>query len=158
MSERFYYIDNYLYQGNLKAALNNELLEKYNINVVFTLLTQKKINALGLPNWHIDASTVEHHLVFDIMDNVVQKDFVLKEQVKLWKTLFSETISFIQKTKNVLIHCNAGLSRSAIAVINIYSILHNLSYEEAHQAINKEFPKLRKGNPEIIKLLEKQKY
>jgi protein-tyrosine phosphatase len=51
------------------------------------------------------------------------------------KKYFKECIEFINKAvrrkENILIHCRAGMSRSASIVISYLMIVHYMKYEEA---------------------------
>lgn len=91
-----------LYLGGLDAASNVELLRKYNIRAVLTTSIETPLK--------YSPEIVDFHECMEAHD----KDFYDIT------TNFEQAINFIDKSRNltsVLVHCYAGVSRSASCLI-----------------------------------------
>jgi protein-tyrosine phosphatase len=101
-------ITNHLYISNWDASNNIDLLKENNIKAVITLETRKKpnyilqyykdnnIDFLYLPLYDYPDQNIQQY--FDISYNFIQKH--------------------MNKSENTLVHCYAGISRSASIVLN----------------------------------------
>ena len=98
----------HLYLSNWYTSNNTEILHKYNIKAVITLETQPKPDFIYkyYKNYGVDNMYIKLHDSPDA--NITQ--------------YFDKTYDFIDKHiskgENVLVHCMAGVSRSATIVLN----------------------------------------
>lgn len=112
-----------VYLGNYEAASNTTLLRKHKINAVLTVAA-----GTGL---HYSNSSIANHEVIPAMD---------VEYYDLSKH-FEQCFDFIEKARkntNVLIHCWAGVSRSATIVIMYLMRKYEFSLDEAHSFVKKK--------------------
>ena len=120
----------HLYISNWETSNNPEIINMYNIKAVITLETTDKPPEI-LRYYYENKIDFMHIRIFD-MKNVDISDY------------FDSTYDFINKhiTKheNVLVHCAAGISRSATIILN-YMIrnmfyMYNLKYENPYDLVN----------------------
>ena len=110
------YVDNGIYIGSLTTAMSETRLNQMNIGSIINL-SQRKYNC-KLPVFDIDMDDA----TIDI-DNF--EDYVLKFKSGVDAIKISR-----EKNKNVLIHCAAGINRSA-ALIAMYLIDSGDDYDTA---------------------------
>lgn len=110
-----------LYLGNLDAASDMKLLDRHNIRAVLTV-------AVGLG--------LRYHQDEDIDHLVIHAEDV--ESYNLSRH-FEKATEFIERhrknKRNVLIHCYAGVSRSATITIAYLMKNHKFSYIRAHDFV-----------------------
>lgn len=129
------HIYNNIYLGNANAAYNSEILKKYNIQAIVQALPINKPN-----------NGIDEYLIIPINDYPSEN-------------LLSHIPSFFEfmeknKEKNILVHCMAGVSRSASLVIAWLMYKFNFDYETAHKyVLNKR--EIINPNPGFIKQLKK---
>jgi hypothetical protein len=145
IKEKLWRIEPYFYQGNLLAALNDDLLKSFNIDVVISLITQKQSRYRGLDNW---IPGVKEHYRFDLHDGVNLG------QIDTWKKCIETAINCITASRRTFIHCTAGISRSGIATAIIYAKLHSLDVEEAVSDINASYGIIGRWNPKLFEFLK----
>ncbi|CAK1552622.1 unnamed protein product [Leptosia nina] len=121
----------HLYIGSQDCAIDN-ILHTHNIKHVLSLgvdvnvsVNNKKLDILDLPD-----------------SNVVP---VLKESLPFLKEA-------IKRKENVLVHCNAGVSRTSLVAIGYLMQYEGMSYEEAHALVKSKRPAIR-PNDGFIKQL-----
>ena len=138
-------ITNNLYLGNLFDAQNIQNLLKLGIKKVLSLITDTQL--LKYPN------EIEHKLI--------KIDDFPKENIIQY---FYECLLFIDDNKKVLVHCFAGLSRSATIVIAYIMWKNQLDFLEAIHLVEQIRPNI---NPNFgfvkqlrmfEKLLKENKY
>lgn len=130
-------IKNGIFIGNAYSAIGNyrtkedSFLEELNIKVVISALTEEEyedylIEKQDFPNidWH-------RLVVDDDKDEKISQHFFDIHKV------ISEAVS---KNNNVLVHCAAGMSRSATLVIAYLMIENRWCYEEAYNFVKKHRP------------------
>ena len=105
-----------LYLGNMYAAFNKKKLEFLKINKVLTVM--------GNFGNHYPKNTIIHKII-DIEDsinsNIIQ--------------YFKECLYFIDGNNKVLVHCAAGISRSATIVIAYIMWKQKKTYVEARKFV-----------------------
>jgi len=110
-----------LYLSNIKTARNQEFLKSQNITEV--LIAAKKLKMLF--------SEVNYKRL-NLGDGV-------KQNIAKY---FVESIKFIQDSisqkRNVLVHCQAGRSRSATIVVAYVMLKQNLTFEKALEFVKKQ--------------------
>lgn len=116
-AEKIWRIEPFFFQGNLASAINNEILKHFKIEVVISLLTRTQFKKRKLEEWVPLKNGNTKHLIFDLHDNPV------KEQLTLWKDCIIQSAEYIKNRQNTFVHCTAGVSRSAIASIFVYSYI-----------------------------------
>jgi len=112
-----------IFLGNYEAASDINLLKKYKIGAVLTVAA-----GTGL-RYHPDA--VASHDLIPAMD--VDYYDMTKH--------FDRCFDFIDKNRkftNVLVHCWAGISRSATIVITYLMKKYDFSFDEAHSFVKKK--------------------
>ena len=133
-----------LYLGDLTAAQDIEYLKENKISCV---LTVADIKALSLPK-----SIVSSYLRIPADDSVSFK----------LNAYYDQCFKFIQENrsrgKNVLVHCMAGISRSAAIVMGYLMATENMNLESAYKFVRKKrtlaFPNM--GFVKQLKDYEKQ--
>ena len=104
----------HLYISNWDTSNNPEIIRFYNIKAVITLETTNKPTRI-LRYYYGNKIDFMHIQIIDSKDSDIDKHF-------------DSTYNFIQKhiskNENVLIHCAAGISRSATIILNY--ILRNM--------------------------------
>lgn len=112
-----------LYLGNYDAASDISLLRKYKIAAVLTVAA-----GTGL-RYHPDS--ISSHDVIPAMD----VDYY--DMTKHFDRCF-DFIDKNRKTTSVLVHCWAGVSRSATIVITYLMKKYDFSFDEAHSFVKKK--------------------
>jgi hypothetical protein len=112
-----------LYLGNKQAAKNKDFINENGIKAILNCSKEKDI-----PNYFCE-SNIEYMRV-PVDDSLKQKDF---DKMFL---LMPSIVEFIHKhvviqKHNILVHCYAGVSRSATIVIAFLMQEKNMSFDEA---------------------------
>lgn len=119
-------IVNHLYIGSQDCA-EMKVLEKYNI---------KNVLSLGV---NVNITNINHKFV-PILD-LPESDI---------KPVLSECLPFLRNSieckQNVLIHCNAGVSRTSMMAIAYLMQYEGLSYEEAYSLVKSKRPAIQPNN------------
>lgn len=113
-----------LYLGGEEVAKNNKLLKKNNVSTILNI-------TIHIPFYH--ETEFEYHRVPIIDDPSVDI-----------KQYFDETFKIIDETirnnKQILIHCQAGISRSVTIVIAYIMKKYNIKMNEAYKIVHKSRP------------------
>jgi len=114
-----------LYLGNILAAYDAAILNKYQIEAIVTVMNNSQ---LSLADKLIEHLTIYiHDLPFcNISYHFQQINAFIKTHL-------------LQK-KNVLVHCFAGSSRSVTAVIAFLIMEHGLVFDKAYQFVKERRP------------------
>eukprot|EP01017_Pseudomicrothorax_dubius_P022141 TRINITY_DN2386_c0_g2_i3.p1 TRINITY_DN2386_c0_g2~~TRINITY_DN2386_c0_g2_i3.p1 ORF type:complete len:160 (-),score=12.09 TRINITY_DN2386_c0_g2_i3:45-524(-) len=116
-----------LYLGNYASATDYDILTTLNIKAVYSVISDITVSYKGLMS-EID------HVIVDIHDHPAAD---LKKH-------FADAIEFIEKHRsagsNVLVHCLAGVSRSATIVLAYIMKTMNLPYEKAFEHVSSRRP------------------
>lgn len=108
----------HLYLGSLFAT-HPATIEKHNIRHIISLGAKPCKNQ-------------ESALFFDVSDNVHE---VNKMKAEILPISYSFIDAAIQRGENVLVHCQAGKSRSATVVIYYLMRRYSISFENAHHHV-----------------------
>eukprot|EP01017_Pseudomicrothorax_dubius_P020157 TRINITY_DN22090_c0_g1_i1.p1 TRINITY_DN22090_c0_g1~~TRINITY_DN22090_c0_g1_i1.p1 ORF type:complete len:207 (+),score=29.14 TRINITY_DN22090_c0_g1_i1:132-752(+) len=110
-----------LFLGSLQAAADTKLLAKHNIKAVLTVAAGTRLT--------YRKSTVTEHMTIEAQD--IESYNIARH--------FEKAIGFIEKQRsaghNVLVHCYAGVSRSAAVTIAYLMKTMKLTYERAHEMV-----------------------
>ncbi len=145
IEEKLWRIEPNFYQGNLLAARNDALLERFGIEVVVSLLTERQAIRRGLTQWHPRAAA---HLIFDLHDNPNA------EQIERWRATINALVENVRAGRRTLVHCTRGVSRSGIATALTYAQLHNITLDAAINMINADLPIIGGWNPALLRFLQ----
>ena len=111
---------NHLYIGNIYTALNTDILEEHNIEVVVNCTT--------------DIPFLETDFIKDGYRCPLEDD-KSKEQIDNMLASFDSILDIIRKhienNQNVFIHCRAGVQRSATIVVGYLMKYNQMSLERA---------------------------
>ncbi|EFA80966.1 leucine-rich repeat-containing protein [Heterostelium album PN500] len=114
-----------VYLGCRECSINKQFLRENNITHILTIANLKPLYP----------SLFKYKVI-----NIEDVDY---ENISMY---FNETNEFIDDARDnggaVLIHCRAGISRSASATIAFIMYKNNLSYEEAYQITEKGRPRI----------------
>ena len=112
-SEDINQIDEKLWLGNLFASLNFQDLKKKGITKILTIM-DGPLNDYNEQNGFINKKVEIHDLE---RENIIQ--------------YFGECLNFIKGNQNVLVHCGAGVSRSATIVIAYIMWKYRMTFDDA---------------------------
>lgn len=142
-SSYLYLLSNYVFLGSIDAASDKKLLELHKVTHI--------LSVAPLKNYQVPIEA--EHLCLDILD---LPDTELSDY-------FTAAFEFIDKSISsggcILIHCNAGVSRSAAITIAYLMHSKSMSYDSAWQLLKEKRPAI---NPNIgfifqLKQFEHQK-
>lgn len=117
------HVENKLYLGDAEGSSNRELIDKYNIRYIINVTPDYANHFESDPNFH--------YLRIPIKDTFNQNI----------NTYFPSAIDFIEeanrKNVGVLVHCAAGISRSATIVLAYLMKTHKKSQDYTYQSLKK---------------------
>lgn len=117
--EKLHYVIDRLYIGSQDSALNLPALNEYKITHILNVAT-------GIENAFPEQYKYLNIELLDLPETNIRQ-------------MFSQTNEFIQQamTHNgcVLVHCNAGISRSASIVLAYLLGVHYMKYEDAYELL-----------------------
>jgi protein-tyrosine phosphatase len=119
-----------LFIGNRSNALHSEFFRKNNIDYVLNCTSD--VPFINLPNAHITFrrfSVEDHGRYEDITTMTENLPFLVKELETAYK-----------KGKNILIHCHAGVQRSATVMTAFLMYTNNFNLETATNMLLKYHP------------------
>lgn len=130
-------INNGIFIGNAYSVIGNyatkedDILSERNIKVVISALTEEEYDDYMIAKE--DFRNIEwHRLVIDD-----DKDEKISQYFFKVHKIINDAVS---KGKNVIVHCAAGMSRSASLVIAYLMIENRWHYEEAYSYVKKRRP------------------
>ena len=130
---------NILIVGSVDAAMDKDLLSEHNVTHILSVA----------PMQHYQPPSNMQHLSLDILD---LPDTQLDQ-------FYTEAFTFIDKAVEsngrVLVHCNAGVSRSAAITIAYLMKTRNLSYDAAWDTVKEKRPAI---NPNLGFILQLKNY
>lgn len=112
-------LEEFLYLGDIEAT-EECTLKEFGIDYVISIGEHNMIKNGPFPY-------VKEHLIIVANDDETQD----------LTNAFRESFEFIEKYKSnkILVHCSAGMSRSASIVIGYLIIYHNLDFEKAYHYV-----------------------
>lgn len=130
-------INNGIFIGNAHSVIGNiatkdaDILDDMNIKVVISALTEEEYEDYMIAKE--DFPNIDwHRLVIDD-----DKDERISEHFFDIHKIISEAVS---KNNNIIVHCAAGMSRSATLVLAYLMIENRWQYEEAYNFVKKRRP------------------
>lgn len=139
-------ICDHLFIGNIYSALNEEYIKSSDINVVVNCSTT-------IP--FIDCIKYKYRLA--IIDN--EKEEEIEKMTRLMDKYIDIVNTHIENKKNVLVHCKAGVQRSATIVVGYLMKYKNYNLEEAIDYVKNIRPCIMTPTPHFIKsLIEYNKF
>lgn len=150
----FSLIINGIFIGNAYSVIGNcatkdpDILEEMNIKVVISALTEEEYEDYMIAKEDFPNCDWYRLVVDDDEDEKISQHFFDIHKV------ISEAVS---KNKNVIVHCAAGMSRSATLVIAYLMIENRWHYEEAYNFVKKRRP-LIQPNIGFVKQLKALEY
>jgi protein-tyrosine phosphatase len=130
-------IKNGIFIGNVHSVIGNfatkdaDILDDMNIKVVISALTEEEYEDYMIAKE--DFPEIDwHRLVIDD-----DKDERISEHFFKVHTIISQALA---DNKNVIVHCAAGMSRSATLVLAYLMIENRWHYEEAYNFVKKRRP------------------
>jgi len=117
-----------LYIGNILTATNKEWLADKNIKVIINCANELPMINLG-----------NDILYYKLLLNDIPQDNLLAN-IKNTNKLINNAL---KKNYNVLVHCAAGISRSASVIIYYLMTYHNMCYDHAYTYLKSVHPKTR---------------
>lgn len=117
--EKLHYVIDGVYIGSQDAAINLAALNEYKITHILNVAT-------GIKNAYPDQYNYLNIELLDVPETNIRQ-------------VFTRTNEFIQQAialnGRVLIHCNAGISRSASIVLAYLLGIHRMKYEDAYELL-----------------------
>ena len=96
-------------QSNIKK--DGEFIKSNGVELIISLLTDEEIKSLGIKDFESIWTKLNiKNIKFPIRDLTSPQT----NRLKTFKELIKIILSFIHKSKPVLVHCNAGLGRSGL--------------------------------------------
>jgi len=130
----------HLYIGNIYAALNNDIINEHNITVVMNC-------SVSIP---FDES-IKYKYRLSILDNETDEEI---EKMTLGMDKYIDIIhTHIQNNENVLVHCKAGVQRSATIVVGYLMKYLGFELTEAIKTLKNIRPCVMQSYPHFISSL-----
>lgn len=141
MTEHLHQIVPGLYLGDIRAGWNPYILKNYNIAAVLQIFGEDA---------PMEVRKIER-LVLKMDDDPEEDIFSVFDDTYDWIE------SKLEKKQNILIHCYAGISRSATIVIAYLIKRYKMTYEDAHRFVLKKRDVIDPNFGFIIQLMFYQK-
>jgi protein-tyrosine phosphatase len=147
----FSFIDNGLVLGNAYCVTGNyatqdpHVLDELGINTVVSILTEYEYDDYMITQ--DDFPNMEWHRL--VLDDETNEDIS-----KYFYMVHLIIQSALKEKKRILVHCAAGISRSASLVIAYLMIENKWTYEEAYHYLQKRRPQIN-PNSGFVKQLKK---
>lgn len=121
-----------LYVGNMQSAKNKDFFKAHGIKAVLNMTPE-------IPHYYSNSNGDIEYMRITVNDSLQNEDFN-----KMFK-YFPSGISFIYKNlnlegKKVLIHCHAGMQRSAAMVVAYLMFIHRIPLKKAIDAVIQKRP------------------
>ena len=115
-----------IFVGSLDAAMNTEALKHHNIQVIINLSGE---------NYTHEGIKVEVHC-FELLDLDTAGD-ALKRVAEQSLTIIQDCV---QHHRNILVHCQMGVSRSVSVIMWYLIVMRGMSYDAALQQVKSNRP------------------
>lgn len=142
-----------LYIGSGKSVSDTNFLSNHNIDLI--------INASNV-DAYLTPANIPTVMVLDIRDEIpplFRRAEAVKTLLKKVKSVTDVMHEYIQKDKNVLVHCHAGVNRSAMIIATYLITKRNYTSADAIAAITKANNTQRYitalSNPLFVEILSK---
>ncbi len=130
-------INNGIFIGNAHSVIGNyatkedDIISEKNIKVVISALTEEEYDDYMIAKEDFPNCDWHRLVIDDDKDEQISQYFFEVHKI------INEAIN---QNKNVIVHCAAGMSRSASLVIAYLMIENNWYYEEAYSYVKKKRP------------------
>jgi protein-tyrosine phosphatase len=130
-------INNGIFIGNAHSVIGNyttkeeDIISEKNIKVVISALTEEEYDDYMIAKEDFPNCDWHRLVIDDDKDEQISQYFFEVHKI------INEAVS---KNKNVIVHCAAGMSRSASLVIAYLMIENNWHYEEAYNHVKRKRP------------------
>ncbi|CAF0726492.1 unnamed protein product [Didymodactylos carnosus] len=114
-------VDDHVWLGDLEAAENTFMLDKLNITHILTILDYK-------PVYNKDDKRIRLY--------IEAEDIGSYDLLSSFETCYHFIENAVQNNHNILIHCQAGISRSATIVAMYFMKKYTLTHEEAIEKLS----------------------
>ncbi len=142
-------INNGIFIGNAYSVIGNyatkeeDIISKENIRVVISALTEEEYDDYMIAKEDFSDCDWYRLVIDDDKDENISQYFFKVHKI------ISDAIN---ENKNVIVHCAAGMSRSASLVIAYLMIENNWQYEEAYNYVKRKRPIIDPNNGFIKQL------
>jgi len=145
------YIIDGIYLGNVCAAHDAEWLEKNDVDILVNMASE-------WAEGNITYTCVEY-LPYSLDDTTSQDEELTMRFINRVTGDLLRAVRRLGPNRNLLVHCNMGISRSASLVIRYMQITRHMTYDEAYNYIkkirpvtrpNKLFEKILRGQDKMI--------
>ncbi len=139
-----------IFIGNVRSAVGNpytgefDLLDKYNIEVVISVLTEEE---------YIDFMVYEDDFTNREWYRLVADDDPSENISKFFYDVHIIIDKAQKEKKNIMIHCAASMSRSPTLVIAYLMIANHLTFDEAYRLVKRQHS-LAEPNSGFVKQLK----
>lgn len=134
----------WLHMSSQDVAAHQQLLQDHGITHILNVGSGIDIHRDSW-SWRVEERRVE---MLDIPEQSIDK-------------AMAESFEYLElcheSGANVLVHCNAGVSRSATVVIGYLMEHHNMTYDQAHQVVKTKRPCIRPNEGFVTQLKERDK-
>lgn len=134
----------FLYLGD-EDSTQLKYIKKYNIKTVISAAIEYKIN----PNSPIQSLKTYKDVEYYCIPIADEDSVSIEKYFHIFAKLIRDNI---RHSKNTLVHCGKGQSRSPSIIIAYLIIYHYMTYEEAFNFVNKRRPGIRPNDGFILKL------
>ncbi|AAG02784.1 protein tyrosine phosphatase [Betaentomopoxvirus amoorei] len=138
-------INNDIYLGGLGNHSTEEIKNFLIDNNIKCIITIWNFNKLNIKKLNINVKDYMYIHAYDLTNEIIIDYFDITNKF---------IINKIKEGKKVLIHCYAGISRSASIVINYFMNKYNINYDEAEKIVSKK----RNIKPNIFFILQLKFY
>lgn len=125
-------LSDYLYVGDFADAEDRNMLNENAIYTVVTLCDKESENT-----------------------DVYRPLFDKKNEQERFDEAVDEALASVRNNERTLVHCAAGVSRSATVAATAYAVLEDCSFKEAMETVKRKHPK---ADPHPGLMVNAQKY
>ena len=143
-----------VYLGCVNTATNRKFIIENNIDVIYSIITEKEmVDSIEDNNIEkIITNECVVQLKYNSSDNIINHNVMWKqyeitdtneEQIdKYFETIYTDITGHITSGKNILVHCKEGISRSATIIAAFLMQRNKISRKEAIEFISKIKPNI----------------